>query len=290
MVCLGIPARDPVQLDRPLIMGILNITPDSFSDGGRYTSPEAATEHGLAMARAGADIIDIGGESTRPGSQRVAADEQIRRVGPVIKRLRSALDRTHRQVVLSIDTTSSTVAQVALDGGASIINDISAGRDDPRMFALAAGSSVPVILMHMQGSPHSMQADPRYDDVVAQVESFLLQQARLATAAGVPGGQVILDPGIGFGKTARHNLMLLKHLPRLAGHGYRLVLGASRKRFMGAVCQRPDGRRPGPEELVEATCATTALGVAAGVAIFRVHDVQANRRAADVAWAIVRAG
>jgi dihydropteroate synthase len=267
---------------RPLIMGILNLTPDSFSDGGDYGSVAAAVGRGLDMARKGADIIDVGGESTRPGALRVDAAEQRLRVLEVIARL--ALELPSR-VRISIDTTLSAVAGPAIERGASIINDVSAGRDDAGMFHLAAQAGVPLVLMHMQGSPETMQQRPAYGDVVAEVEAFLLQRAQAAIAAGVDPEDLILDPGIGFGKARGHNLELLHALPRLAALGYPLLLGVSRKRFMGAICEVSD-----PLELVPATCACTALGVMAGVALFRVHDVADNRQAADVAAAIKGAG
>jgi dihydropteroate synthase len=263
-------------------MGILNLTPDSFSDGGDYGSVDAAVAKGRAMARQGADIIDVGGESTRPGALRVDAAEQRRRVLEVIARLANELPS---RVRISIDTTLSAVAGPAIEQGASIINDVSAGRDDAGMLHLAAQSGAPLVLMHMQGSPETMQRRPAYGDVVAEVEAFLLQRAQAAIAAGVDPGDLILDPGIGFGKGRGHNLELLHALPRLAALGYPLLLGVSRKRFMGAICEVAD-----PLELVPATCACTALGVMAGVAVFRVHDVAENRQAADVAAAIKGAG
>lgn len=270
-----------LDLDRPRIMGILNVTPDSFSDGGLHASQESALRHARAMIEEGADIIDVGGESTRPGSQRVGVAEQKRRVVEVVRQLRVSWP----QGVVSIDTTLSEVARAALDAGAEIINDVSAGRDDAGMFDLAAARGVPIVLMHMQGTPETMQQNPSYADVVAEVEAFLLERAALAREAGLPRERIILDPGIGFGKTREHNLKLLAHLDRLVATGYAVLLGASRKRFMGSICQGIGGGTPRPEELIGATCATTALGVAAGAHIFRVHDVQANRQAADVAWA-----
>ena len=259
-------------------MGILNVTPDSFSDGGRYLAREQATAHGLALAAAGADIIDVGGESTRPGAREVAPAEQIRRVVEVIVALRRALPG---EVSISIDTTSAVVAEAALQAGATMINDVSAARRDPRMLGLAASSGASLVLMHMQGSPQTMQDDPCYDDVVAEVELFLSERVFCAVRAGVREEQIILDPGIGFGKTVEHNLQLLAGLSRLVGLGYPVLLGASRKRFLGAVTGVSE-----PARLTAATCATTALGVFAGVSIFRVHDVAENRQALDVAWAL----
>ncbi|MGH8578806.1 MAG: dihydropteroate synthase [Gammaproteobacteria bacterium] len=274
-------ARQLLNGKGPLIMGILNVTPDSFSDGGRYASPEPAIKHALAMVKEGADLIDVGGESTRPESERVAGCEQRRRVVPVIQGLRQALPE---EVGISIDTTLCEVAEAALDAAAEMINDISAGRDDAGMLALAAQRQVPICLMHMQGTPSTMQQDPQYFDVVEEIRAFLLERADRAIAAGIPRGNIIIDPGIGFGKTREHNLALLKNLPRFVGSGYPVLLGASRKRFMGAICNELQ-----LSSLVGATCASTAIGVAAGVRIFRVHDVAMNRQAADVAWAIKQA-
>jgi len=265
--------------ERPAIVGILNLTPDSFSDGGAYADADSAVRHACRIAAEGADIIDVGGESTRPGAEAVAAAEQIRRTREVIRRLRQALPD---QVAISIDTTLVEVAAAALEVGATIINDISAGRNDPGMLVLAAERKVALVLMHMQGTPLTMQTDPHYQDVVGEVRAFLIERARLAETAGVERERIIIDPGIGFGKTKVHNLVLLADLGAFAASGYAVLLGASRKRFMGAVCAEQT-----PRELVGATCATTALGVAAGVRYFRVHDVKANRQAADVAWAII---
>ncbi len=289
MAPLTLPNGRDVSLERPLIMGILNVTPDSFSDGGHWVDPQSATRHALDMAEQGAGIIDVGGESTRPGSQPVADREQLRRVVPVIERLAHALSQNHGDVPISIDTSSCTVAKAALEAGASILNDVCAGRSDPAMFELAARSAAPIVLMHMQGSPRTMQQEPTYVDVVKEVKHFLRQRADEAVDAGVRPDQIIVDPGIGFGKTRHHNLALLAHLDQIVAGGFSVLLGTSRKRFMGDLCMGTDGTAPKPSELVEATCATTTLGVAAGVAIFRVHDVKANRHAADVAWAIRRA-
>jgi len=267
------PAGDS---EGPLIMGILNLTPDSFSDGGRYLAPEQALAHGLRMAEEGADIIDVGGESTRPGAEPVPAAEQCRRVLEVIRALRAQLPDGVR---ISIDTSLGEVATAAVRAGADMLNDVSAGRDDPGIFALAANRGLPLVLMHMRGTPRTMQEAPRYDDVVEEVRQFLLGRVRAAVAAGVPEEQLVLDPGIGFGKTVEHNLALLRGLRRLTTLGCPLLLGASRKRFMQAACGTVAGA-----ELVGATCATTALGVWQDVRIFRVHDVRANRQAATLSW------
>ena len=268
--------RDP----RPLIMGILNVTPDSFSDGGLFADEEHAAAYALKMIENGCDIVDVGGESTRPGSKRISADEQIRRTRGVIEWLRRHIPP---HVAISIDTTLPEVAKQALDAGANILNDVHGG-SDPGMLELAAQRSVPLVLMHMQGTPETMQVNPTYKDVVAEVQEYLLHRAAHAERAGIARAQIVIDPGIGFGKTTEHNLALLNALPRFVATGYAVLLGTSRKRFMGSICNEAE-----PRELLGATCATTALGVAAGVRIFRVHDVKANRQAADVAWAIHRA-
>lgn len=277
-----------LQLDRPRIMGILNVTPDSFSDGGAHATHEAAVGHGLQLAAEGAAVIDVGGESTRPGSQRVDAAEQIRRTASVIAALRNRFDASpkHAPVAISIDTTLSAVAAAALDAGADFINDVSGGCDDPAMFDLAARRGCAFVVMHMQGAPATMQQAPAYGDVVAEVLDFLRRRAAAAEAAGIARSQVVIDPGIGFGKTREHNLRLLAALDQFVVTGYPVLLGCSRKRFMGSLCVDEAGELPPPRDLLGATCATTALGVAAGVRLFRVHDVKANRQAAEVAWAI----
>jgi dihydropteroate synthase len=266
------------QFDKPLIMGILNITPDSFSDGGKYTSIDDALQQVERMLAEGVDIIDIGGESTRPGSDSVAAVEQQQRVIPVITAIRQQLKSA---VLISIDTTSSAVAKAALTAGANIINDVSAGQDDEAILTLAAQTEVPIILMHSQGTPKTMQDNPYYDDVVQEVIDALNKRINAALSAGIKKENIALDPGIGFGKRRQDNLDLLAHLDALVALGFPVLLGTSRKRFMGTLCDVTE-----PSELVTATAVTTALGVMAGVRIFRVHDVKENRQAADVAWAI----
>jgi dihydropteroate synthase len=267
-----------MQSPRPMIMGILNATPDSFSDGGLFSDPECALYHAQDMVRQGADIIDVGGESTRPGASPVGAAEQIARVIPVIEALRRSLPG---HVLLSIDTSLAEVAAAGLGAGATLINDVMAGTGDAGMLHLAAEQKVPIVLMHMQGTPRTMQDSPRYVDVVEDVLGFLLARAGAAEAAGVAKGNIILDPGIGFGKGKADNLTLLANLRRFTATGYATLLGTSRKRFMGSVCNESR-----PRELVAATVATTAIGVMAGVTIFRVHDIRENRQAADVAFAI----
>jgi len=273
----------PITLEWPRVMGILNVTPDSFSDGGRFDRVDAAVQQGLAMAAGGAAIVDVGGESTRPGAERMPDDVQVERVAPVIRDLRAALDEQAPDVAISVDTTRRPVAEAAVEAGAGILNDVSAGRDDAGMLSLAAERALPVMLMHMQGEPATMQRAPSYADVVGEVRGFLLERAEAATAAGVPGDQVVIDPGIGFGKTVEHNLALLAHLSDLVATGYPVLLGASRKGFIGKVS--PDTTESAADR-VGGTCATTALAVAAGVRLLRVHDVAPNRQAADVAAAV----
>ena len=264
--------------EKPLLMGILNVTPDSFSDGGRYRSTDLALQHAEQMVKEGVDWIDIGGESTRPGSESVEPDVQIERVVPVIKSIRDNLSAT---IPVSIDTTQSIVAQAAIEAGATVINDVSAGRDDAAMFTCAVTYQTPIILMHMQGQPKNMQENPSYSHVIEDVLAFLLQRVELAQQAGIAVNNIILDPGIGFGKRKQDNLLLMAHLESLVDLGYPVLLGASRKRFMGSVCQVTE-----PSELAVATAVPTALGVMAGVKLFRVHDVVENRQALDVTWAI----
>jgi dihydropteroate synthase len=267
----------PIQSETPLIMGILNLTPDSFSDGGLCDDADTAVVRALAMISQGADLIDVGGESTRPGAQRIDAGVQRSRIIPVIERLA----RVAPNVRISVDTTRREVAAAAIAAGATLVNDISAGRDDPGMFDLVAGFGVDLALMHMQGTPLTMQDNPYYVNVVEEVLGFLLERAAAAERAGVPRSRILIDPGIGFGKRKIDNLTLLASLEQFVATGYPVLLGASRKRFMGAICGEAR-----PTELVAATAATTALGVLAGVRMFRVHDVKENRQAADVAAAI----
>ena len=265
----------------PLIMGILNVTPDSFSDGGLFSGLNEALMHVEQMLEAGVDIIDIGGESTRPGSDPVTPEEQQNRVIPVITAIRQQLKSA---ILISIDTTSSTVAKAALDAGANIINDVSGGQNDPAILTVTAQANVPIILMHSQGTPKTMQDNPYYGDVVAEVIKSLKDSIEVALQAGIKKENILIDPGIGFGKRKQDNLDLLAHLDQLVALGFPVLLGTSRKRFMGTICAVSE-----PEELVTATAVTTALGVMAGVQLFRVHDVKENRQAADVAWAIKQA-
>ena len=245
-----------------LVMGVLNVTPDSFSDGGEFFDPDMAVEHGLQMAADGAAIIDVGGESTRPGSASISADEQIQRVVPVIEAL---CEKTN--VPVSIDTYKFEVAQAALDAGAGMINDITALSDE-RMGELAAERQVPVVLMHIQGTPATMQIEPKYDDVVGEVLEFLLGRAKRAEKFGIAKDMIFIDPGIGFGKTTEHNLSLLRNIDKFVAAGYRVLVGTSRKRFIGQIT----GKEKSAERIF-GTAATVALCAAAGVSIVRVHDV-----------------
>ena len=269
---LSNPARPP------LVMGIVNATPDSFSDGGRWLDPAVAAEHAHAMIRDGASLIDVGGESTRPGSQPIADNLQIERVVPVIRAIIAMGPAT-----ISIDTTRAAVAEAALDAGASIVNDISAGRDDAALLPLVAKRGVPVCLMHMQGTPATMQHNPTYADVTAEVAAFLKARFDAATSAGVHASRVILDPGIGFGKTDAHNLQLLRDLGVLQTLGRPLLVGSSRKGFIGRVTGETDAsdRRFG-------TAATVAWSIANGASIVRVHDVEPMARVVRMVAAIRR--
>jgi len=245
-----------------IVMGVLNVTPDSFSDGGRFFDRNKAVEHGLKMAEEGAVIIDVGAESTRPGSEPVSTAEQIKRATPVIEKLTGKIN-----VPISIDTYNVKVAQAALDAGAAMINDITALADDSTA-ELAAERRVPVVLMHMQGTPKTMQAGPKYKDIVGEVLEFLLERAEKAQKLGILKERIFIDPGIGFGKTVEHNLLLLKNIDRFVNTGYRVLLGTSRKSFIGKIT----GRENAADRLF-GTAGTVALAVAAGVSIVRVHDV-----------------
>ena len=264
---------------RAVVMGVLNVTPDSFSDGGEFLDPADAEAQARRLVDEGADAIDVGAESTRPGSDRVSAGEQIDRLREVIPAAVAC------GAVVSIDTTRSEVAAFALDAGAQVINDVSAGRDDPRMFALAAERRAPMILMHMLGEPKGMQVDPRYHDVVAEVRAFLSERIGAAAAAGVDRRRLIVDPGIGFGKRLEHNLALLAGVGELASLGRPVLVGPSRKRFIGELT--------GEGEPAKRTGGTLAACLAArrrGATIFRVHDVAPLRQALTVASAIDPAG
>lgn len=266
------------RITKPLLMGILNVTPDSFSDGGAYVGIEAALRQAEQMIQAGADLLDIGGESTRPGSDPVPAEEQIHRVVPVIQAIREQLSA---DIPISIDTCLRPVAEAAFDAGANLLNDISGGLFDPSILKFVAERQLPVILMHIQGSPKTMQEQPHYDKVIAEVSAHLHKRIEAALKAGVLVKNIAIDPGIGFGKRKQDNLALLANLEHFVASGFPVLLGTSRKRFMGMICEVE-----GPNELVTATAVTTALGVMAGVKLFRVHDLKENRQALEVAWAI----
>jgi dihydropteroate synthase len=262
-----------------LVMGILNITPDSFSDGGLYYSAEEAIGHGLEMVKDGASILDIGPESTRPGAAPVEASEQIRRAVPVIESLRKQTD-----IPISIDTFNPDVAQAAVAAGANIINDITA-LSNPKMARLAVEKQVPVILMHMLGTPATMQNNPQYGDVAKEVLKYLIERAQYAQKIGIPKERIFIDPGIGFGKTTEHNLLLLNHLEELTQTDYRVLVGTSRKRFIGQITggNIPAGR-------IFGTAATVALAVQKGASIIRVHDVAEMVDAVKVVNAVRRSG
>jgi dihydropteroate synthase len=265
--------------DRAQVMGIVNVTPDSFSDGGLYLDPETAIAHGRALAAEGADVLDVGGESTRPGAEAVDAEAELERVGPVVAAL--GADAGAGGPPVSIDTSKAAVAAAALDAGAAWVNDVTALRADPDLAGLCADRGCRVVLMHMLGTPRTMQEDPRYDDVVDDVRAFLAERIEVATAAGIDEGSILVDPGIGFGKTLEHNLELLRRLGELRELGRPVVVGASRKRFIGAITGREAGERLG------GTAAANVLALAAGADVFRVHDVVAARQALDCAEVIL---
>jgi dihydropteroate synthase len=269
-------------------MGILNVTPDSFSDGGRYLRPDSALEHGARLLAEGADIVDVGGESTRPGAEPVSAAQELARVRPVIEGLSAA----HPGTPISIDTSKASVAAAALDAGASMVNDVSAFRADPEMAALVADRDAECILMHMRGEPRTMQEDPRYADVVDDVKAFLHERLAFALREGVREERVLLDPGIGFGKTLEHNLELLRRLDELLGLGRPIVIGTSRKSFLGRIAARAQGldEPTGAEERLPGTLASNVLAFERGASVFRVHDVAPVREALLVAAATLGGG
>jgi len=260
-----------------LIMGVLNVTPDSFSDGVKFFAAEKAIEHGLTMAADGADIVDVGGESTRPGAEPIAADEELRRVIPVIEKLRTKID-----VPISIDTSKTEVALAATQAGASIVNDVTGGRGDEGMLSLIAETKSALIIMHMQGTPRTMQKQPRYNDVVSEVADFFRQQYACAIGCNIDPMAIAFDPGIGFGKTLDHNLELLAQLERLRAHDRPLVIGVSRKAFLGKLIESQDMDDRGAPAV-----ALTALLRTRGADVFRVHDVKENVSALRVTEAIL---
>jgi len=260
---------------RTLIMGIINVTPDSFYDGGRRTEPAKAIADALAMVASGADIIDVGGESTRPGARAVTEAEELARVLPVVRGI-----RRESSVPISIDTYKASVARAALCEGADIVNDVSALRFDSQMAAVVAAEKAPVVLMHMQGTPRTMQQEPRYGDVVREVRDFLAGRLYEAMDAGIDRDGIILDPGIGFGKTIEHNLQLLRALPMLAALGQPLLVGVSRKTFIGKILDAP------PDQRLEGSLAAGVAASLAGANILRVHDVAETCKAVKIADAI----
>jgi len=263
---------------RTHIMGILNVTPDSFSDGGRFLKFEQAVDQGMRMADEGADIIDVGGESTRPGSDPITLDEELSRVIPVIESLTKKTD-----IPVSIDTYKAEVASRALDAGAEMINDISALRFDTKIRKVASESKVPVILMHIQGTPKEMQQDPFYQDVMAEITDYLKESIQIAEKAGIEKKKLIIDPGIGFGKRLEDNLNILKNLKRFSILGCPILVGCSRKSFIGNILNLP------VEERLEGSLAALALAVVNGANIVRVHDVRESRRVAGLVDAVLKA-
>jgi dihydropteroate synthase len=269
------------------LMGVVNVTPDSFSDGGRYLSVDAAIEHGLRLAAEGAAILDVGGESTRPGAQPVGAEEELRRVLPVIDGLVAApavrADAASISVSVSVDTSKAVVAAGALAAGAAIVNDVTALRGDPELAAVCAGAGAEVCLMHMLGEPRTMQKDPRYGDVVEDVKAFLAERIEYAVGAGIAEERILVDPGIGFGKTLEHNLELLRRLDEIVALGRPVVIGTSRKSFLGKLTGREVGDR------LAATIASNVIAYQHGARIFRVHDVAPIQDALAIAWAVLGA-
>lgn len=263
-----------LSLDRPLIMGVVNATPDSFSDGGEAFTFEDAVARGLRLMEDGADIIDVGGESTRPGAAPVSIEDEIARTVPVVRRLSEA------GAVVSIDTRHAAVMTAAVEAGATIINDVAALRE-PGALEAAARTDAAIVLMHMQGEPGTMQADPTYDDAPAEVLAFLKARVAACAEAGIAPERLAVDPGIGFGKTVDHNLEVLKHLGDYSDWDMPVLLGVSRKSFIGRIADEPDARRRLPGSI-----AAALWGVECGVAILRVHDVAETKQALDVWWAI----
>jgi dihydropteroate synthase len=265
--------------ERTLVMGILNVTPDSFSDGGEFFDPDAAVRHGIRLVADGADLVDVGGESTRPGSDPVTEDEERSRIVPVIARLAAELPETP----ISVDTRKAAVAAAALEAGATIVNDVSGGRD-PAMFELVRERGAAIVLMHMRGEPRSMQEDPEYADVVGEVHEYLRERIEAAEFAGIEPERVAVDPGIGFGKRLEHNLELLRRVDAFLDLGRPVLVGPSRKRFIGAILDLSEDRR------VEGTVGAAAWLAGRGVHVLRVHDVLEVVRAVRVVEAIARAG
>ena len=277
-----LPARTLVLGERTLIMGVLNVTPDSFSDGGKFLDPQKAVEHALQMEAAGADLLDVGGESTRPGSEDTPVEEELQRVIPVLRGLQSGL-----KIPISIDTRKSEVAEAAINAGAQLINDVAGLKHDPRVAEVAARHKAPLILMHMRGEPATMQKRPFARDVIKDVAQGLRKSIQIARAAGVPKSQIILDPGIGFGKSFAQNYELLQKLPMLAKLGYPLLVGASRKGFLGATRAR-NRKSAAPDERLWATAAAVTASILGGAHIVRVHDVAEMAQVVRVADCVMR--
>jgi dihydropteroate synthase len=278
-------ARGRLALGRTLVMGILNVTPDSFSDGGRFTDPRRAVEQGLRMAEEGADLIDVGGESTRPGAAPVPLAEELRRVMPVLERLVAALGKRRApRPLISIDTTKAEVARRAAAAGAGLINDISGMTFDAAMPAVAAETGLPVVIQHIRGRPRTMQRSPRYRHLLPEIAAFLRSRVALAIRAGVPEDRIVVDPGIGFGKRRPDNLKILRHLAALRSLGRPILVGASRKSFIGGVEELPVSER------LEGSLAAEALAIAGGADIIRAHDVRPAVRVARLCDAVFRGG
>ena len=281
---LKLPSRTLVLGERTLIMGVLNVTPDSFSDGGQFLDPARAVEHAIAMESAGADLLDIGGESTRPGAEEVQASEELDRILPVLEGLRGRI-----KIPVSVDTRRAAVAELAVRAGAEIINDVSGMKNDPHIAEMAARQRVPLILMHMRGEPQTMQKTGFARDVLGDVTQGLRNSVAVARKAGVAKSQIILDPGIGFGKSFAQNYELLEKLPQLAKLGYPLLVGTSRKGFLGATLAR-DGKPAPPEDRIWGTAATVTAAILNGAHIVRVHDVTEMVQVAGVADCLVNRG
>jgi dihydropteroate synthase len=274
---LQVNGKQHILGEKTWIMGVINITPDSFSDGGLYFDRKEAVKRGMELVKQGADILDVGGESTRPGSDAISPEEELKRILPVISEIREKTD-----VLISVDTTKSEVAEAALEAGADIINDISAFRFDDRMPLIAIETSAPVILMHMKGVPKTMQSNPYYEDLFQEIRCFLEERIATAEAYGIKKENIIIDPGIGFGKSLEHNLSIINNLNFLEELARPILVGISRKSFIGKILNLP------PQERVEGTIASAVLSVLKGAHILRVHDVEPVKRAITVAEAIMK--
>ncbi|WP_455566414.1 dihydropteroate synthase [Nonomuraea angiospora] len=280
----SVPISVPGGADRCLVMGVVNVTPDSFSDGGLWFDEAAAIQHGLELVQEGADLVDVGGESTRPGAARVSLEEELARVVPVIRALHA------EGVAVSVDTMRAEVAKAAVEAGARLVNDVSGGLADPEMPRVVAATGVPYVVMHWRGHSHDMDSRAVYADVVTEVREELGKRVDLVLAEGVTEEQIVLDPGLGFAKNAEHNWALLAGIPQLAELGYPLLIGASRKRFLGRLLAGPDGAPRPFSRSDDATLAVTALAAQAGAWCVRVHEVGPNADAVRVAAAWKRAG